>query len=227
MSEQHQPVVSEAVAVFHDVSDLDAAVEELRAAGFGKHDISLLATEEAVSRKLGHRYERVEELEDDPEAPRVAYRTRASLGDSEDLLIGSLTYLPAVVAAGTVVASAGVVAAAVTGTAIAGALIGTVLAHWLDKSHAEHLQEQLDRGGLLLWVRTPDADAQRRALDILTRHSAHDVHIHQLPAGGRTATVTAPQARRRRPAQRVRTPTPPEGQAGNQEEQPVPAQQGR
>jgi hypothetical protein len=182
MPEQHKRVVSEAVAVFHDVSDLDAAVQELRAAGFAKDDISLLASEEAVARKLGHRYERVEELEDDPEAPRVAYRTRTSLGESEDRLIGSLTYLPAVVAAGTVVASAGVVAAAVTGTAIAGALIGTVLAHWLDKNHAEHLQEQLDHGGLLLWVRTPDKDAQRRALEVLTRHSAHDVHIHQLPA---------------------------------------------
>jgi hypothetical protein len=182
MPEQHKRVVSEAVAVFHDVGDLDAAVGELRAAGFGQDDISLLASEDAVERKLGHRYERVEELEDDPEAPRVAYRTRTSLGESEDRLIGSLTYLPAVVAAGTVVASAGVVAAAVTGTAIAGALIGTVLAHWLDKNHAEHLQEQLDHGGLLLWVRTPDEDAQRRALEVLTRHSAHDVHIHQLPA---------------------------------------------
>jgi hypothetical protein len=182
MPEHHKAVVSEAVAVFHDVSDLDAAVGELRAAGFGQDDISLLASEDAVESKLGHRYERVEELEDDPEAPRVAYRTRTSLGESEDRLIGSLTYLPAVVAAGTVVASAGVVAAAVTGTAIAGALIGTVLAHWLDKNHAEHLQEQLDHGGLLLWVRTPDEDAQRRALEVLTRHSAHDVHIHQLPA---------------------------------------------
>jgi hypothetical protein len=182
MPEQRKGVVSEAVAVFHDVSDLDAAVEELRAAGFDQDDISLLATEDAVERKLGHRYERVEELEDDPEAPRVVYRTRTSLGESEDRLIGSLTYLPAVVAAGTVVASAGVVAAAVTGTAIAGALIGTVLAHWLDKSHAEHLQEQLDRGGLLLWVRTSDKDAERRALEVLRRHSAHDVHIHQLPA---------------------------------------------
>ena len=185
MPDQDQTAVTEAVAVFHDVSDLDAAVEELRAAGFDRDDISLLATEQAVSRKLGHRYERVEELEDDPAAPRVAYRTRASLGDSEDRLIGSLTYLPAVVAAGTVVASAGVVAAAVTGTAIAGALIGTVLSHWLDKSHAEHLQEQLDRGGLLLWVRTPDAEAQQRALAILTRHSAHDVHIHRLPGKAR------------------------------------------
>ena len=181
MPEQHEGIVSEAVAVFHDASDLDAAVQELHAAGFAKDDISLLASEDSVAKKLGHRYERVEELEDDPEAPRVAYRTRASLAESEDRLIGSLTYLPAVVAAGTVVASAGVVAAAVTGTAIAGALIGTVLAHWLDKSHAEHLQEQLDHGGLLLWVRTPDEDAQRRALAILTRHSAHDVHIHELP----------------------------------------------
>ena len=181
MPDQNKTAVTEAVAVFHDVSDLDAAVEELRAAGFDKDDISLLATEQAVNRKLGHRYERVEELEDDPAAPRVAYRTRASLGESEDRLIGSLTYLPAVVAAGTVVASAGVVAAAVTGTAIAGALIGTVLSHWLDQSHAEHLQEQLDRGGLLLWVRTPDPETQQRALAILTRHSAHDVHIHRLP----------------------------------------------
>jgi hypothetical protein len=184
MRDQDKAAVTEAVAVFHDVSDLDAAVEELRAAGFDKDDISLLATEQAVNRKLGHRYERVEELEDDPAAPRVAYRTRASLGESEDRLIGSLTYLPAVVAAGTVVASAGVVAAAVTGTAIAGALIGTVLSHWLDQSHAEHLQEQLDRGGLLLWVRTPDPDTQQRALAILTRHSAHDVHIHRLPGKG-------------------------------------------
>lgn len=177
-----ESTVKEAVAVFHDVSDLDAAVEELRQSGFKHDDISLLASEQTVVKKLGHRYERVEELEDDPNVPRVAYRTRSSIGESEDMIIGSLTYLPAVVAAGTVVASAGVVAAAVTGTAIAGALIGTILARWLDKHHAEHLQEQLDRGGLLLWVRTPDEEAERRALEILTRHSAHDVHIHTLPA---------------------------------------------
>jgi hypothetical protein len=174
--------VTEAVAVFDNVRELDAAVEELKGAGFKKGDISLLATEDAVAKKLGHRYERVEELEDDPKAPRTVYRTRGSVGDSEDMIVGSLTYLPAVVAAGTVVASAGVVAAAVTGTAIAGALIGTVLARWLDQHHAERLQEQLDRGGLLLWVRTPDKVAEQRALEILRRHSAHDVHIHRLPA---------------------------------------------
>ncbi len=181
-AEPSRRTVREAVAVFDEVSELDAAVEDLLAAGFTKPDISLLASEESVRKKLGHRYERVQEMEDEPDAPRIAYRTRASLGDSDDMIIGTLTYLPTVVAAGTVVASEGVVAAAVTGTAIAGALIGTVLTRWLDRHHAERLQQQLERGGLLLWVRTPDPDTERRAVEILTRHSAHDVHIHQLPA---------------------------------------------
>ena len=174
--------VTEAVAVFHDASSLDAAVDDLRKAGFKRADISLLASEDAVEKKLGHRYERVEELEDAPDAPRVTYRTRASLEDTEGVIVGSLTYLPAVLAAGTVVASAGIVAAAITGTAIGGALIGTVLARWLGEHHAEHLSEQLEHGGLLLWVRTHDKEQEDTALRILLDHSGADVHLHQLPA---------------------------------------------
>ena len=63
-AERAKAVVTEAVAVFDGVRALDAAVEALRRAGFRKSDISLLATEDAVEKKLGHRYERVEELED-------------------------------------------------------------------------------------------------------------------------------------------------------------------
>ena len=174
--------VTEAVAVFHDVSSLDAAVEDLRKAGFKRGDISLLASEDAVEKKLGHRYERVEDLEDAPDAPRVTYRTRASLADTEGVIVGSLTYLPAVLAAGTVVASAGLVAAAITGTAIGGALLGTVLARWLGEHHAEHLSEQLEHGGLLLWVRTHDKEQEEAALRILRDHSGADVHLHRLPA---------------------------------------------
>jgi hypothetical protein len=60
--------------------------------------------------------------------------------------------------------------------------LGTVLTHWMDQRHAERLQEQLDRGGILLWVRTPTEEDERRAMDVLTRYSAHDVHIHEIPA---------------------------------------------
>jgi hypothetical protein len=181
-SAQGKDTVTEAVAVFHDVSSLDAAVDDLREAGFKRDDISLLASEDAVAKKLGHRYERVEDLEDAPDAPRIAYRTRASLGESENVIVGSLTYLPAVLAAGTVVASAGIVAAAITGTAIGGALIGTVLARWLDEHHAEYLSKQLEHGGLLLWVRTRSKEQEDAALRILLDHAGADVHLHRLPA---------------------------------------------
>ena len=72
---------------------------------------------------------------------------------------------------------------AIVGTAIAGALLGTVFTHWMDQRHADWLQGQLDRGGILLWVRARDDAAERQAMAILTRYSAHDVHIHELPTG--------------------------------------------
>jgi outer membrane lipoprotein SlyB len=174
--------VREAVAVFDDVSALEKAVDGLRDAGFAKSDISLLAGHETVEAKLGHMYDRVEELEDEPTAPRTAFVSSKSIGQREDMVVGSLTYLPTLLAAGTVVASAGAVAAAITGNAVAGAAIGTALTHWLDRRHADWLQEQLDRGGILLWVRTSDSVAEEAALSILKRHSAHDVHLHDIPA---------------------------------------------
>jgi hypothetical protein len=174
--------VREAVAVIEDVTSLELAVDDLLRAGFTKPDISLLAGHDTVAKKLGHMYDRVEELEDEPRAPRTAFVSSKSLGRREDLVISSLTYVPTLLAAGLVVASAGAVAAALAGTAVTGALIGTALAHWMDRRHADWLQAQLDRGGILLWVRTKDEPAERKALDILTQYSAHDVHIHEIPA---------------------------------------------
>jgi outer membrane lipoprotein SlyB len=174
--------VREAVAVFDDVSSLETAVDELHAAGFAEDAISLLAAHDAIARKLGHLYRRVEELEDDPRAPRTAFVSARNLGERESRVLGSLTVLPTVIAAGTVVASAGALAAVVVGTAVAGATLGTALSHFMNKRRAEWLQEQLERGGLLLWVRTATPERERRAVEVLTRHAVHDVHVHEIPA---------------------------------------------
>jgi hypothetical protein len=166
------------VAVFHDPLNLDAAVEALIERGFDRQDVCLLASEASVEEKLGHRYERVEELEDSAEAPRIACRTLGDVADTERTIANVLTFLPTIVAAGTVVASAGVVAAAVAGTAISGALLSTALARWIDQAHADHLREQLEHGGLLLWVNAPTAEKQGIALRLLQEHAASDVHLH-------------------------------------------------
>lgn len=175
-------VVREAVAVIEDVDSLEAVVEELEARGFAAADISLLAGHATVERKLGRMYERVEELADDPAAPRTAFVSSRTVEQREKVVMGSMTTLPTLIAAGTVVASAGAVAAAIAATAVTGALIGKVLAGWMDQRHAQWLEEQLERGGILLWVRTPDERRERLALEVLGRFAAHDIHIHELPA---------------------------------------------
>ena len=174
----------EAVAVFDDVAAFERAVEELLAAGFSRDALSMLAGEDTIERKLGHRYRRVEELEDDPEAPRTAFVTLRELAERETTVWNSVTILPSLIAAGTVVATAGPLAAAIIGTAVGGAALATVLAHWMDDRQARWLEEQLERGGILLWVRVDDPEQERRALAILARHAAHDVHLHELPEAG-------------------------------------------
>lgn len=176
--------VREAVGVFHDWSSLQAAVDELQNSGFDVAEISLLAGEKAVQDKLGHVYEKMADLEDDAEAPRAAYVARDSVVEAKAGVISGLAYVGAVAAVGAIVASGGTLAWAIGGAALAGGgggLIGAVAARWIGRDKATDLQAKLDKGGLLLWVRLRDHEHEKRAFDILTRHSADDVHVHELP----------------------------------------------
>ena len=90
-------------------------------------------------------------------------------------------YIAAATTAGIMAVAGGPIAltiAAVAAAGAAGGMIGTILATFLDRHHAEYLQEQLDHGGLLLWVRARDEAHGQEALTILKKHSAHDVHLH-------------------------------------------------
>ena len=173
----------EAVAVFRTEGDLQAAIDELLSHGFDRAEISMLASEQAVEQKLGHRYRKAAELEDDPDTPRAAFVSIEDLGDGEGSLIGAPLYIGATAAAGAILVSGGTLAAAMAGAVVAGgagAAVGSVLARLLGKRHAHHLAEQLDHGGILLWVRTWNAEDEWRAIEILRRHSGKDVHAHSL-----------------------------------------------
>lgn len=175
----------EAVGCFGTADSLQEAIDELMNSGFGRAELSLLAADHTVEEKLGHKYRKVTELEDAAEVPRCCYISPESIGDAEGALIGAPLYVAAAAAAGAIVASGGSLAAVIAGAALAGGtggLIGFVLAKLVGDRHAHHLQEQLDRGGLLLWVRTPDAEHEKRALDILKKFSGRDAHVHAIPA---------------------------------------------
>ena len=177
-------IVREAVGVFHDEKSLQSAVDELLIADFDRSYLSLLAGNKAVEDKLGHVYEKVSELEDDSRAAYRAYVGVDSRTEAKGAIMSGLAYVGAIGAVGAIVASGGTIAAAILGAVAAGGtggVIGGYLARFLDKHHATYLQDQLDRGGLLLWVRVPDQAHEQRALDTLKRWSADDVHVHDLP----------------------------------------------
>jgi hypothetical protein len=174
----------EVVAVFHDEESLRSAVDELLISGFNRVAINLLAGQQAVEATLRHSYTKVAELEDDPGVPRIAYVESDSRIEAESVAVGGLAYVGAVASAGAIVASGGSILATLLAVTIAGGLgglIGAALAKIIDKHHAHYLQIQLEKGGLVLWVTVANRDQERRALEILKRLGADDVHVHQLP----------------------------------------------
>jgi hypothetical protein len=171
----------EVVAIFHTAEDFETAIDELLSSGFDRAELSLLASKDAVERKLHRHYRLAHEMADDPASPRVAFVSTAAIGDAKGGLIGGLTYVGATVAAGAMVLSGGALAPTIAAAVLsggAGALIGTVLAHWVGHHHARYLGEQIDNGGLLLWVRAWDEQDEARAIQILRRHAGERVHTH-------------------------------------------------
>jgi hypothetical protein len=172
----------EVVGIFHNSADLQAAIDDLLSAGFDRAELSFLASTHTIEKKLGHAYRKASDIADDPKIPRTAYVSTEAIGGAEGGLIGGLVYVGAIVAAGAVVVSEGPLAAAFAAAALAGGaagFIGSLLARVVGHHHANYLQEQIDKGGLLLWVHARDADHEARSVAILTTHCGDNVHVHQ------------------------------------------------
>ena len=166
--------IQEAVAVFDDEKSLEDAVYDLERRGFDRAAFSLLGTEESVTRKLGHGYQNIREIEDEAHLPRETFFSRISRLEAE--------YLPAPIFAsigGLALAGVGapLVVLAAAGT---GALLGAALGAVLHEHSTTRIRQQVERGGLLLWVNVRNSEEEKIALEVLRSRSAHDVHVHEL-----------------------------------------------
>jgi len=176
----------EAVGVFHDESAMQRAVDELLLAGFDRSNLSLLASARAVEEKLGHKYDKVAEVEDDLSVPRAVFISKDSRVEGETAIVSGLAYVGAIGTVGAIVASGGTVGLAILGAAAAGGLgglVGAALARFMDRHHAHYLQDQLDRGGLLLWASVHGAEQEAKVCEILEKSGAEHVHVHDVPEG--------------------------------------------
>lgn len=176
--------IREAVAAFGEPEALQSAVSDLQSHGFDRADITFMARE-SLTGHLTQGYEATRQAADDPHARREAVTDETDIRQRRTLEVSLATVLAGFAAAGFTIATggatllaAGVTAAAVGAVGGAGALLGKAYG----KSQETFLREQLERGGILVWVRTPDAAAEERAQSILRKYAAHDVHIHEVPA---------------------------------------------
>jgi len=181
---QPAETIREAVAAFDDPGALQAAVSDLQSHGFDRADISVIAPEDLEGHVAGRAGD-VRDAEDDPGVERSAVVSDTDVRQGRVLGTSLASVLAAFAAAGLTVATGGAAAVA-AGAAVAAAggagAVGALLGRVAGEEQQHFMREQLERGGVLLWVRLPDAAAEPRALDILRRHSAHDVHVHEFPA---------------------------------------------
>lgn len=180
------PKIREAVGILFDRAHLDEAIAELESADFDLGSLGLLAGQYTVRQELGDFYSEINESTESTEGPRTAFVAERSMGDTAHALIGSLFFVGTTVASGAVVASAavlgGALVAAVAGAVAVVGFAGGAMGLILHESDAEYLEQQVDEGHLLLFVRTKDSEQERKALDILSRHGAFDAKIYEAPA---------------------------------------------
>ncbi|HQT38742.1 MAG TPA: hypothetical protein PK231_04895 [Acidocella sp.] len=169
-------VIKEAVAVFDTPETLEAAVFELETRGFDRAAFSLLASEAAVTQKLGVGYDQISQVEDNPAVPRETFFSHVSRLEAELLPAPSLAAIGVLMLFGVGGALPAMIAAG------GGALIGAGLGRAIHQHNVTRVKEQLARGGLLLWVNLRDTAEEAKALAILKAHSAHDVHVHEMAA---------------------------------------------
>ena len=182
----HHPkrTVREAVGIFQDPTQLQAAIDELQIRGFMRQEISVLADEATIREKLGHLYKHVQLAEDDPKAPRMIFVSNEEISVAEAAAVSIPLFIAAVSVAGAVVASGGLLLDAIIYAAIAGGVgagIGSMLATFIARHRAEYLEKQVESGGILLWVHAGSLHMEKLAQQILHKHSAEDVHIHDIP----------------------------------------------
>jgi len=167
----------ESVAIFGDEASLNAAVDALIQAGWEQDDMSLLGHAD----KVGEMQARAAELADRNDVPRAPYvspdskvegvaasvagpAVLAGLGVTAIVTTGGLALLPTI--------------AFTAGSATVAGGIGLLFARAFGRKHAQHVQDQILNGGLLLWVRAKDPASDEKLLSILRDKGGRNVHMH-------------------------------------------------
>ncbi len=169
----------EAVGVFMGIKDLQSAIRELESSSFARQDISVMGSRADLEEVFGSKTVAPEFAMNNMDTPRQAPSRPEEQTIGAAGMIGGSAYVGAMalaLAAGSVAFPA-IISAAVLG-GLSGGTLGAVLTKLLGDRYNRHIEEQIEKGGLLLWVRTIDIHRQELAKQILIANNGYDVHVH-------------------------------------------------
>lgn len=174
----------EVTGVFRSRKALIDAADDLLVAGFDRADIDVSASFDELQRRLNYQWIPPADLADIPTAAR---QPLIDEGDvlTTDAVVGSLAGCIGAVAMayfliirGMAPLSVGIVSV-LTGLVVGGVAV-LVVRRRLQRERVRGLEKLAEAYGLLIWVRVQSPEKEAEAQEILARHGAEAVHVHEI-----------------------------------------------
>jgi hypothetical protein len=174
----------EVTGVFRSRKALIDAADDLLVAGFDRADIDVSAPFDELQRRLNYQSIPPADLADIPTAAR---QPLIDQGDvlTTDAVVGSLAGCIGAVAMayfliirGMAPLSVGIVSV-LTGLVVGGVAV-LVARRRLQRERVRGLEKLAEAHGLLIWVRVQSPEKEAEAQEILARHGAEAVHVHEI-----------------------------------------------
>jgi hypothetical protein len=165
--------------IFLKRTDVESAIDALKAAGFSNADVSVLLPENVNSGELA-----TEQSTKAPAGAAVGVGSGAAVGGALGWLVGiGALAIPGI---GPVVA-AGPLLAALAGVGIGGAFggfAGVLVGLGIPEYQANEYEGQMLKGGILVAVRGETGEQVDRAKQVLSQSGARDVVVSRETTGG-------------------------------------------
>jgi hypothetical protein len=183
----------EVTGVFHSRKALDAAVQDLLLADVDRADIDVSASVDELQRRLNYSAIPAPDLADIPTAPRQPY-----VGEDDvvgtDAVVGSVAGCAAAVGVAFYLVAQGMQPISVGILAVpSGIIVAGVAVLWaqrrLQRERAQGLEKLSEAQGLLIWVRVRSLEQEAQAQELLVRHGAEAVHVHEIDLAKRPEDI--------------------------------------
>ena len=174
----------EVTGVFHSKKALELAVQDLLIAGFDRADIDISASSDELGRRLNYQAIPPADLADLPTTPRQPFIGGDDLIGAE-AVAGSVTGCAVAVGVAALLVAWGKsppligIVALLCGLAAAGIAVFRVRRRLLRERYLG-LENIAEWNGLVMWVRVRSPEMEAAAQEILVRHGAQAVHIHEI-----------------------------------------------